>query len=148
MARHKSLKGAARLGPTGAFELYLGRGQGSSRASCVNESFTQYVKEYWDFLMSTENERQIGNTTAYKRRTSTGKATVEFHTPFGSIRLIRGDGEFATFIWELPFVGAQDAGDGDTEGVGGDVYEGMDDPDASFGDGAFEAVGEELGGEG
>lgn len=133
MARQKSLKGAARLGPTGSFELYLGGGQGSSRASCISEQLTQYTKEHWDFLMSPETERQIGQSTVYKRRTTTGKLMVSFSFLGGfNVRLIRGDGEFATFILELPFMGAQDAGDNEESSGFGDAYEGMGDPDADF----------------
>lgn len=135
MQRQKSLKGAARLGPTGAFELYLGGGQGAPRMGCISEPLSQFIKEYWDFLMAPETERQIGDTTAYKRRTSTGKMMVSFTFLGGfNVRLIRGDGEFATFILEVPFMGAQDAGDDDQSSSFGDAYEGMGDPDASFGD--------------
>lgn len=137
-ARQISRKGAARLGPTGAFELYLGGSQGTPRAGCISEQLTQFTKEYWDFLMSTDNERQIGDVTAYKRRTTTGKTTVSFTFLGGfNVKLIRGDGEFATFILELPFVGSQEAGE-DTQNSGyGEVYEGMDDPDASFGETSY-----------
>lgn len=131
MARPITKKGAARLGPTGSFELYLGGGQGGTRALCTSEGLKQYVKEHWDFLTSPETERQIGQTTAYKTRTSTGKMMVSFETPLGKMRLIRGDGEFATYIWELPFVGADGAGD-DQETTDGGAYEGMGDPDADF----------------
>lgn len=137
MKRRKSLKGAARIGPSGAFELYLGGSGGSLKGYCENDSWREYVREFYDFLCSGETERQIGSTLATKTRTSTGKLTVTFPMmPGMNAKLIKGNGEFATFVLILPFSDNKNDDDAD-DGFGesnAHANEEEEDPAAEFSD--------------
>lgn len=99
-----TLRGAARLAPNGTFELYLGGARGTQRSPCLSAPLREFVREYYDFLCSPDMERQIGENIARKVRTRTGKVMTSFDFLEGfTVRLIRTNGDFAVFIFELPF---------------------------------------------
>ena len=64
----------------------------------------QYVRELFDFLMSDDMSRKIGSTTVHKRTTRRREQQVIFPY-FGKQRILltRKQGQFAVFIYELPF---------------------------------------------
>jgi hypothetical protein len=101
-----SHKGGARLDGTGRFEVYLNTGE-SSKAPCISEALKQYVRELFDFLMDPKRQQgEIGARTVVKRRSAAGNMMVDVTIFDGmNLRLIRGQGEFATLILELPFMG-------------------------------------------
>lgn len=100
-----SHKGGARLDGNGRFEVFLNSGD-NSKSPLISETWKQYIRELFDFLMSQDNERQIGVKTVYKRRSAAGNSMVDVEITDGMVfRLVRGQGEFATFILELPFMG-------------------------------------------
>ena len=100
-----SHKGGARLDGNGRFEVYLNNGE-SSKAPCISEAFKQYIRELFDFLMGPKSQDTIGTRTIVKRRSQAGNTMIDVTIFDGmNLRLIRGQGEFATVILELPFMG-------------------------------------------
>lgn len=109
MAGTLTLKGGARLDGNGHFEVFLSMGD-KSKAPLTDETWKQYLRELYEFLMSGDSERQIGVRNVVKRRSSAGNMMIDVSVTGepgrGMIfRLVRGQGEFATFILELPFLG-------------------------------------------
>ena len=118
-----SHKGGARLDGNGNFELFLSSGN-RSKSPCISETWKRYVRELFDFLMSSDAERQIGEKTILKRRSQAGNMMIDVSIMDGmTFRLIRGQGEFATFILELPFMAQVEVAE-DMVGTGSD-YDGM-----------------------
>lgn len=125
-----SHKGGARLDGNGRFEVFLNSGD-NSKSPLISETWKQYIRELFDFLMSQDNERQIGVKTVYKRRSAAGNSMVDVEITDGMVfRLVRGQGEFATFILELPFMGKVEFVDDTVGATSSDEHDEWKDLDA------------------
>jgi hypothetical protein len=117
------MKGGARLDASGNFEVYLNSPNGDSKCPCNSQSWKQYIRELFDYLMSSSTEpKQIGERLVYKFRFSTGSWAVSLDIEGMTFQLIRGKGEFATFALHLPFVGVVGVSE-DMVGVSSDPQE-------------------------
>jgi len=125
-----ALFGAARLTPQGIFEVYLGGIGGKPKYPLNNSMLHEYIREMFDFLMSDEHSRVVGNVTITKRTTKRRQKQVIF-TYLGNHRILltRKEGQYASLIFELPFSkglsGDVDIFDQEGEGAwgGGDAYD-------------------------
>lgn len=98
------LFGAARLNPQGYFEVYLGGTAGRAKQPLIDMSLKGYVRIAYDFLMSDFRTKEIGGTILTKEVTRHNQQMVRFsYLGMHRISLIRKQGQYASFVLELPF---------------------------------------------
>ena len=126
MARHLRFRGGARLNPRGEFEVYLGGGTDQHErriAECPTScpAFREMVREYYEFLMSEDQTRKIGEETAKKTMTrKRGRPMVTFTIMnLFEVTLLQFKGQFALMFFQLPFL----ASEGDSEALMNEYYE-------------------------
>lgn len=107
------LEGGCQLSEQGVFSVFVG-GRGMPRAPMTSESLRQNVREIYDFLMTDEQTRQVGERTLVRTFTRSSrrlpKVTVPILDAF-QVTLIHVKDKapgFCKFVLGLPFESSED----------------------------------------
>lgn len=113
-----SQAGGARM-ERGVFRVYLKAG--NSRKYLTDQSLREYIREYWNFLMSEFETVKIGQRMARKGRSANGFITVSFPFLGFNVKLFKIKDGFATFVLEMPFEG--EGSDDEPQSEGSNEYD-------------------------